>query len=155
MIVLALDLGTRLGWALGADGMLASGVEDLAPQRMRRFESSGMKWLRLRGVLDKLHGQVPGGVSLVVLEEVRRHLGVDAAHAYGGALAVVSAWCEERKVPMTSTPVATIKKHATGKGNAKKEAMIEAAKARGWLPADDNEADAQWILDHALSGGAA
>ncbi len=39
-------------------------------------------------------------------------------------------------------PVGTIKKHATGKGNAGKEDMIASAQARGHNPTDDNEADA-------------
>ena len=43
-------------------------------------------------------------------------------------------------------PVATIKRFATGRGNADKAAMIAAIQARGFTPADDNEADAIAIL---------
>ena len=39
-------------------------------------------------------------------------------------------------------PVGTIKKHATGKGNASKDDMIASVRLRGHNPADDNEADA-------------
>jgi crossover junction endodeoxyribonuclease RuvC len=151
LVVLALDLGTRCGFAVSGSPPI-SGTWDLAPAKQRRFEGAGMKWLRLRSFLDETHKLRP--VGRVVVEEVRRHLGVDAAHAYGGALAVVSAWCEANNVPYSGVPVATIKKHATGKGNAKKEAMMEAARGRGWSPADDNEADALWLLD-AVVGGAA
>jgi len=42
------------------------------------------------------------------------------------------------------------KRHATGKGNAPKAAMIAAARARGFSPADDNEADAIAILHWAI-----
>ncbi len=145
--ILALDLGTKCGWARGdgRQGRVDHGTWDLAPQKQRRFEGGGMKWVRLRRFLD----EVGDGVTLVVIEEVRRHLGVDAAHAYGGALAVVTEWCEARGVPYQAVPVATIKKHATTKGNAKKDAMMAAATARGWTFADDNDADAQWILDLA------
>jgi len=54
-------------------------------------------------------------------------------------------------------PVGTIKRHATGKGNADKEAMVVAARARGFSPADDNEADAIAILHWAIetNGGVA
>ncbi len=45
---------------------------------------------------------------------------------------------------------APIKSHAIGKGNATKQAMIDAARARGFSPADDNEADAIAILLWAL-----
>ena len=47
-------------------------------------------------------------------------------------------------------PVGTIKRHCGGKGNARKQAMIAAARARGFAPADDNEADAIAILLWAL-----
>jgi len=43
-------------------------------------------------------------------------------------------------------PVGTIKRFATGKGNANKAAMMEAARKRGFSPTDDNEADAIAIL---------
>ncbi|MDH1428274.1 hypothetical protein N5J23_17280 [Comamonas aquatica] len=47
-------------------------------------------------------------------------------------------------------PVGTIKKHATGKGNAGKEDVIAAMRARGHAPADDNEADALALLHWAV-----
>lgn len=139
MTVLALDLGTHMGWALSSG---ASGTIHLQTASQRRFEGSGMKWLRLRRFLDEV-----GPFDVVVIEEVRRHAGTDAAHAYGGALAVVTSWCEEKKIPHTAYSVGTIKKHATGKGNAGKDAMVQAAADRGWAPVDDNHADALWILD--------
>ena len=153
--VLALDLGTRTGWALRTrTEVLGSGTWVLQSDRQRRFEGAGMKWLRLRGLLEEV-GE-GAHVGRVAIEEVRRHMGVDAAHAYGGALAVVTAWCEARGTPYEAFPVATIKKHATGKGNAKKEAMMAAAASK-W-PAvqlvDDNHADALWIADLATKGAA-
>jgi len=47
-------------------------------------------------------------------------------------------------------PVGTIKRFIAGKGNADKAAVIEAVRARGYHPADDNEADAIAILLWAL-----
>lgn len=149
--VLALDPATKTGWALADNGRVtASGVWDLAPTKQRRFEGGGMRFVRLRRHLEEV-----GKVDLLVLEEVRRHAGVDAAHAYGGALAVITAWCEEHGIPYESIPVGTIKRHATGKGNADKRAMIEAARLRGWDPEDDNEADALWLLDLVTQRAAA
>ena len=49
-------------------------------------------------------------------------------------------------MPYQGVPVGTIKRFATGKGNADKAAMIAAMRARGYLPADDNEADAIALL---------
>ena len=78
------------------------------------------------------------------------HAGTDAAHIYGGLMATLTSWAEVRGIPYEGVPVGTIKRHATGKGNAPKEAMIAAARARGFSPADDNEADAIAILHWAI-----
>ena len=70
---------------------------------------------------------------------------------YGGWLAILEVWCEQNSVAYQGVPVGTIKRHATGKGNAPKEAMMAPpAKARGFSPADDNEADAIAILLWAI-----
>lgn len=102
-----------------------------------------MRYLRFRHFLSEFLGH---GLGLVVYEEVRRHLGTDAAHVYGGFQATLSAWCEDHVIPYKAVPVGTIKQFATGKGNAGKEAMIEAAIAAGFSPKDDNEADAIHLL---------
>ena len=152
--VLALDLGTTTGWALrGQDGVITSGTMTFKPTR---FEGGGMRFLRFRGWLAEI-ANLSGGVARIVFEEVRAHAGTDAAHIYGGFLAHLTAWCEEHEVPYEGVPVGTIKAFATGKGNANKAAMIAAIEARGFRPADDNEADAiallLWATD--LKGGRA
>ena len=40
-------------------------------------------------------------------------------------------------MPYKGVPVGTIKRHAAGKGNADKAAMVAAVRARGFSPADD------------------
>ena len=72
-------------------------------------------------------------------------------------MATLTAWAELRGVPYQGVPVGTIKRHLTGKGNAPKEAMIAATRARGFSPADDNEADAIALLLWAIAtnGGVA
>ena len=96
-----------------------------------------------------------GGVGTVYFEEVRRHVGVDAAHCYGGFLATLTAWCEHHVIAYAGVPVGTIKRHATGNGRADKAAMVEAMRRRGHAPADDNEADALALLLWTASQGAA
>jgi Holliday junction resolvasome RuvABC endonuclease subunit len=141
--LLALDLGTTTGWALlTLDGSITSGSESFKPQR---FEGGGMRFLRFKRWLTEIK-QASNGIDAVYFEEVRRHLGVDAAHAYGGFMAHLTAWCEHHQIPYQGIPVGTIKKHATGKGNASKEEMVTSARARGHAPADDNEADAIALL---------
>lgn len=146
-VVLALDLGTTTGWALqAADGLITSGTVSFRPSR---YDGGGMRYLRFRGWLDQLT-QDAGLITAIHFEEVRRHAGTDAAHVYGGLLATLTAWAETAGIAYQGVPVSTIKRHATGKGNANKDAMMAAARARGFSPTDDNEADAIAILLWAL-----
>ena len=147
MTILALDLGTTTGWALrGSDGHITSGSECFRPQR---FEGGGMRFLRFKRWLTDIK-QCADGLDALCFEEVRRHVGVDPAHAYGGFLATLTAWCEHHGIPYQGVPVGTIKKHATGKGNASKDEVIAAVRARGHTPSDDNEADALALLHWAV-----
>ena len=151
--MLALDLGTTTGWAMRlSDGTIVSGTMSFRPGR---YEGGGMRYLRFRSWMDELRRQAPT-LSAVYFEEVRRHAGTDAAHIYGGFLAHLAAWCELRQLPYQGVPVGVIKRHATGKGNADKQAMISAVSSRGFRITDDNEADAVAILLWAIetSGGA-
>jgi Holliday junction resolvasome RuvABC endonuclease subunit len=49
--------------------------------------------------------------------------------------------------------VGTIKRHATGRGNADKKTVIDAVRKLGFAPADDNEADALALLKWAIAHG--
>jgi Holliday junction resolvasome RuvABC endonuclease subunit len=115
-----------------------------------------MRYLRFTNWLTEFE-RPSDPISAIWFEEVRRHAGTDAAHVYGGLMASLTAWAELRGIPYEGVPVGTIKRHATGKGNASKEAMIAAACARGYSPADDNEADAIALLLWAIAtnGGVA
>ncbi len=144
---LALDLGTTTGWALrGHDGLITSGTVSFKPGR---FEGGGMRYLRFTNWLSEIN-RLSGPIGAIYFEEIRRHAGTDAAHVHGGLLAVLTSWGELRGVPYQGVPVGTIKRHATGHGNANKQAMIDAARKRGFSPADDNEADAIAILLWAI-----
>lgn len=152
--ILGLDLGTTTGWALrDADGLITSGTLSLRPGR---FDGGGMRYLRFSNWLAEID-RLSGPIATIWFEEVRRHAGTDAAHVYGGLMATLTAWAELRGVPYQGVPVGTIKRHATARGNADKAAMIAAVRARGFSPADDNEADAIAILLWAIetNGGLA
>ena len=152
--ILALDLGTSTGWALrSAEGLITSGTASFRPGR---YDGGGMRYLRFTNWLTEVD-RLSGPVAAIWFEEVRRHAGTDAAHVYGGLMATLTAWAELRGVPYAGVPVGTIKRHASGKGNANKDAMIAAARARGFSPADDNEADAIALLLWAIetNGGVA
>ena len=141
--VLALDLGTTTGWALRlGDRSILSGIQTFRPGR---FEGGGMRYLRFTDWLVEIAMRAHG-IRRIVFEEVRRHAGTDAAHVYGGFLGTLTSWCEAHQVPYEGVAVGTIKRFATGKGNADKAAMTAAMRARGFAPADDNEADAIALL---------
>jgi hypothetical protein len=145
--LLALDLGTMTGWALRTpDARILSGTTSFKPSR---YDGGGMRYLRFRGWLDGVAADA-GGITAVYFEEVRRHVGTDAAHLFGGFLATLSTWCEQHDIPYQGVPVGTIKRFIAGKGNADKEAVTAAVRARGFHPADDNEADAIAILLWAI-----
>jgi hypothetical protein len=145
--ILALDLGTSTGWALrNADGLITSGTVSFRPSR---YDGGGMRYLRFANWLTGVD-RLSGPVAAIWFEEVRRHAGTDAAHVYGGLMATLTSWAEQRGVAYGGVPVGTIKRHATSKGNADKAAMIAAVRARGFSPADDNEADAIALLLWAI-----
>ena len=143
--ILAIDPATKCGWASSL-GM--SGTWDLS---IRRDESAGMRLLRLRGKLEEVHAVHP--IRLVAFEAAR-----NCAPRMQGALvvqaelqSVIKLWCETVGVDYRGYSPTEIKRHATGKGNSNKAAILSAAKAR-WTDrviGDDNEADALWLLDLA------
>ena len=104
--------------------------------------------MRLEGKLNELLKS--NGVDAVAFEAAR-----NAAPKMQGALVVqaqlqgvIVVWCERNAIEYRGYSPSEIKKHATGKGNANKQAMIEAAQEKWERPmVDDNEADALWILD--------
>ena len=145
--ILALDLGSTTGWALrNSRCRILHGTAEFRPTR---FEGGGMRYLRFGKWLDQTL-EVTAGIDAVYVEEVRRHVGTDAAHVYGGLMATLTAWCEHHNLPYQGVPVGTIKKHATGKGNASKDEVIQSMRALGHPVTDDNEADALALLHWAL-----
>tara|TARA_Y100000034_G_C6878099_1_gene401902 strand:- start:590 stop:1123 length:534 start_codon:yes stop_codon:yes gene_type:complete len=158
--VLAIDPGISCGYAMvdvigkkipDIDPSL-SGVWDLS---QKRFEGAGMRLVRLRSFLRKVDP------NLVAYEELgaMRQKSSAAAEVRNEIIGVVKCYCESNKVPYTAFSVAEIKKRATKKGNAGKEAMVQAAIDEFGAKltvkdcektGDDDIADALWILQLAL-----
>ncbi|MBB4287680.1 crossover junction endodeoxyribonuclease RuvC [Roseospira goensis] len=137
--IVALDLGTKTGWAVHARGIITSGTLTMAAGR---FDGGGMRFLKFRRWLDTLLAELGGEITALHFEAVRRHAGTDAAHVYGGLQAVLTSWCEEKQVPYSGVGVGVWKRHVVGKGNASKDDVKHELRRRGHDPADDNEADA-------------
>jgi hypothetical protein len=117
-ITRALDLGTTTGWALrGHDGLITSGTVSLQARPLRRR----------RHALPALHQLADRDRPAVRARSPRSGSRRSAAtraptrpHVYGGLMATLTAWAELRGVPYEGVPVGTIKRHATGKGNARR-----------------------------------
>lgn len=145
--ILALDLGTKLGWAVRSrDGRVAHGTQVFTP---RASWSRGQRWLRARSFLSELI--TSRQVHAIAYEDVKRHMGTDAAHAYGAFLCLVEMLADSHRLRLLPVGVKTIKKHWTGNGNADKAAMEAQARARGFRPESDNDADALAILHWAVA----
>lgn len=143
MTVLALDLGTKTGWALRYSATeIYHGTQAF---ERKTSDGAGMRFLKFRRWLNEMAEQ-HGPIEAVWFEEVRAHKGTAAAHIYGGLFATLTAWAERRDIPYGGVPVGEIKRYATGKGNAGKGAVIAAMKARGFEPQTDNDADALALL---------
>jgi Holliday junction resolvasome RuvABC endonuclease subunit len=145
MRLLALDFGSRTGWAVGnSQGVDCSGWWDIKPSR---GESQGMRYIKLRCSLQ-LVNQAHPGLGLVVYEQAH-HRGGAATEYAAGCVATVQAWCAELGIQHCSVHSATLKLHATGNGRASKADMVAAAsKLLGRKVEDDNEADAVLLLDY-------
>lgn len=145
--ILALDLGTRTGYALRRrDGTVSYGTERFM---QRRSWPTGQRWVNFRAWLNTALDSHQ--VHAIAYEDVRRHLGTDAAHAYGAFLALVEMAAATRNIELMPVSVGTIKHHWTGSGRAKKNDMIAEAKRRGFRPDSDNAADALAVLSWACS----
>ncbi|URF05950.1 polynucleotidyl transferase [Cupriavidus campinensis] len=140
-----------MGWALGLrDGKLRSGTESFAA---RRNEGPGQRWLKFQAWLGQQYTSA-GELQAIYYELVMAHGTKDnpntlAAHVYGGFEAFLQAFADRNRIRLIGVAVGTIKKSATGKGNAKKEQVIAAMRARGHRVIDDNHGDALALLGYA------
>ncbi|ALS63609.2 hypothetical protein AT395_00115 [Pandoraea apista] len=154
--ILALDLGTKLGWAtVDRNGVVRSGSVSCSTSN-GGFTGRALRWNKFRAHLSELCSSV-GDFDAVYFEHVQAHGSqknpnvIVTAHVYGGFLAHLEHWCGGRNLQPTGVGVGEVKKAWAGKGNAKKPEMIAAARAKGFRPADDNEADALAILSLAIT----
>ena len=144
MKILALDTGTKTGWAVNETGTVVSGVQDFS---LKRGESPGMRFLMFRNWLQKM---LDSTMPDMVIYERAHHRGGAATEVGVGLMTHVQGVCAENGVEYVALHSSALKKHATGKGNCSKEDMMRAATEKGWNYEDDNESDALWLLDYGL-----
>lgn len=146
-MILALDTATKTGWALMLNGKVyESGVQDFSK---RRGESNGGLFLRFRHWLNQMVAQ--NDIKLIAYERAH-HRGGAATELCVNLTGRVQECAAEHSIEVTTIPTMTLKKWATGKGNADKAMMMERTeKEIGRKCIDDNEADAiligLWAVD--------
>jgi Holliday junction resolvasome RuvABC endonuclease subunit len=106
-------------------------------------------FLRFRRWLDSL---VSLPETSFVVYELAHHRGGAATEIAVNMTGRVQELAEAAHIPYASVHTGTLKKWATGTGNADKSQMILAAALRlGRQPLDDNEADAVILAAYAFS----
>lgn len=102
---------------------------------------------RLRWIREKILGMVYANqVTHVAVEAYSFGSRNSHAHALGELGGVVRLALAEAGIPYIDVPPSSLKKYATGKGNATKElVLVHAVRRLGYPGSDNNEADALWL----------
>ena len=138
MTVLALDPATACGWAIMPYGV--SGVKDLTPTGKNLHP--GKRYQRLRNLMRDKRTEFPD-ISLIAYELPIGESTSQIQKAYShGYVAIIQLFCAEHGLGSRGIYSGTLKKFVTGRGNASKDEMIAAIKARGFNPQSHDEADA-------------
>ncbi|UYW25709.1 hypothetical protein OKC48_20915 [Methylorubrum extorquens] len=137
--ILALDLATKIGFAVGApDEEPVYGTHPLpsASASLGRFGDAYDQWL-----LDRLTFFQPG---LVIFEApfVSGTGNANTARKLMGLCWQTEIACYRRETRCLEHNNSSVKAAFAGNGRADKAEMIAAAQRRGWNPKDDNAADA-------------
>lgn len=153
MKILALDLGTKLGWArhhktVTAGTLLLSPEKDLREAKKLRLD----RRLDLRATFFS-HWLESQTANLVVFEDIRWASSQAQAHLWGTLRGVLWSWAARKYVTIDCLDSSKLKKWTTGSGAADKQDMLNAATARwpeliqsSW---DDNAIDAFCLLQWA------
>lgn len=145
MIVVGLDLSTRSCGVARHDGRLVTikpraGAEDPA-RRLDEIETGVGHHIHPRCELAVIEGYGAGSVRGMTIAKL------------GEVAGVVKLRLFRMGVPFTLVPPSSLKKFATGKGNASKDLMVAACVAAGGCPSNDDEADAFWLRRYGLENG--
>lgn len=168
MKILALDLGTKCGFAAVAPGAHAVGTWELATDKALRLATS-QRWDRRQDIrayhlwnkLSDMHTWA-GGLDWVLFEDIRFGKSLAQVQLWSSFRGIVWAFAIHHGIKIDCLETGKLKFHATGSGAADKPAMARALVARwpdqyvlekelvkrkkcGTL-LDDNAVDALWLL---------
>lgn len=148
MTILALDLGTKMGWAVSTN------IYGTAKFPAKKNEHQGERFKAFAFWLTEQKNRL-GGIDAIYFEEVVNHPAKNqtrTAHLWGAWWGILEGWCARHDVPCIGVNPMTLKKFSTGTGKASKDAMREAIRLRhGINVTSDDEADALAILDWATA----
>ena len=143
MNILALDCATKTGYATLIDGNIESGVQDFTK---KRGESNGMIFLRFNAWLGAFKFRDYVQFDIIAWEQAH-HRGGAATEVCVGLTTRAMEFAAKYGAEHMAVHSASIKKLATGSGNASKADMCYwFKKTIGHEPIDDNEADAMALL---------
>jgi Holliday junction resolvasome RuvABC endonuclease subunit len=142
---LAIDPGGYCGYALGVKGgPYKFGVWNIKPGK---HDHPGVRYVKLFRKLKNIKEAPIRGVYY----ERAHHRGAKPTEYHYGCIAIILLWAWSRKIPARGIHSKTIKKHATGDGNATKLQVIESVLE--WIPKPitSDEADALALLDWSFT----
>jgi crossover junction endodeoxyribonuclease RuvC len=149
MNIIGLDLSLARTGVATASG---TGVLRVAASGMHRLAALRNEILDICGTSD---ASLTDRADLVVIEGYSMGTARQQSHAHalGELGGVVRLALFEEGIPFVDVAPAALKKYATGKGNANKGQVLEAASKRSGLDfaGDDNRADAWWLRQMGLA----
>ena len=100
---------------------------------------------RIVDIVDAVWAELDHGCDLVVIEDLAVH-GPGGGMAAAQVMGAVKATLLRTRTPYALVPPSSLKKYATGRGNATKPDMAVALYKRAGLElGDDNQVDAAWL----------
>lgn len=151
-MLLALDIATRTGWALG-------GPSDGSP-RTGTWKLPGLDDMQLDRSLQVLDDSITGlckiaRVEIVAIEAPLMMQNRSAHTALGliSCAAVARCAAQRHGARIVMAQVQTVRRHFVGHGRPDdpKRAVMDRCKLLGWTVADDNAADAAALWSFAMS----
>lgn len=151
-MIITIDPGSATGWTCDE----RSGVRDLtpkvaAPTKRRVAEPEYARCGKLWALLQEIAG--PMCADFVVCEGAAGFTkGKHAVRVSNELRGVVKAWCWTRGAKYIEIAPTDLQRHATGRGQVPKEEMLALAKSHlGYHGTDDNEGDAWWLRNWAVT----
>lgn len=140
MNILALDLSLTATGVCHPDGT----TEILAPHKKDRGAA------RLHAITTAITYRTRGKADLVVIEGYAFGARGRATFNIGELGGCVRMLLFRDQIPFVEVPPACLKRYATGRGNATKDAVLSAAVLRSGRAMSNDEADAWWLWVMAM-----